>query len=53
MLFRVSFTGEPSYEINVAADRGLSLWQAVMAAGAPLGVTPYGTEAMSRSLSNA
>ena len=45
-LFRISFTGEPSYEINVPTDRGLALWQAVMEAGAPLGIAPYGTEAM-------
>ncbi len=45
-LFRISFTGEPSYEINVPSDRGLALWEAVMEAGAPLGVAPYGTEAM-------
>jgi sarcosine oxidase subunit alpha len=45
-LFRVSFTGELGYEINVPADYGLSAWGAVMAAGAAHGITPYGTEAM-------
>lgn len=43
---RVSFTGELSYEILVDGRRGLELWTAVMAAGAPLGITAYGTEAM-------
>ena len=43
---RVSFTGELSYEILVDGRRGLELWEAVMAAGARLGITPYGTEAM-------
>jgi len=45
-LFRISFTGESSYEVNVPADYGLALWQAVMAAGERFGITPYGTEAM-------
>ena len=43
---RVSFTGELSYEILVDGRRGLELWEAVMTAGAPFGITPYGTEAM-------
>jgi sarcosine oxidase subunit alpha len=43
---RVSFTGELSYEILVDGRRGLELWEAVMNAGAPLGLMPYGTEAM-------
>jgi len=45
-LFRVSFTGEASYEINVPASTGLHVWDTLLAAGAPLGLTPYGTEAM-------
>ncbi|MGI9425109.1 MAG: sarcosine oxidase subunit alpha family protein [Hyphomicrobiaceae bacterium] len=45
-LFRVSFTGEPGFEINVPADYGASLWSALMDSGRPYGVTPYGTEAM-------
>ena len=43
---RVSFTGELSYEILVDGRRGLELWEAVVAAGEPLGIQPYGTEAM-------
>ena len=45
-VFRVSYTGALSYEINVAAGQGHHLWEAAMAAGRPLGIVPYGTEAM-------
>ena len=45
-VFRISFSGELAYEINVPSWHGLALWEAVMAAGAPLGITPYGTETM-------
>ena len=43
---RVSFTGESSFEINVPAGYGLSLWTALMHSGQRYGITPYGTEAM-------
>ncbi|MEW5422395.1 sarcosine oxidase subunit alpha family protein [Amorphus sp. 3PC139-8] len=45
-VFRISFTGGLSYEINVPASYGLWLWQKVMDKGAAYGITPYGTEAM-------
>jgi len=45
-IFRISFTGELSYEINVPGWHGLALWEAVMSAGEPHGLTPYGTETM-------
>jgi sarcosine oxidase subunit alpha len=45
-IFRVSFSGELSYEINVPAECGLPLWEALIEAGADHGITPYGTEAM-------
>ncbi|MDN3519863.1 sarcosine oxidase subunit alpha family protein [Aquisalimonas lutea] len=45
-VFRISFTGELTYEINVPADYGMHLWEAVYAAGEPYGITPYGTETM-------
>jgi sarcosine oxidase subunit alpha len=45
-LFRVSFTGELGFEINVPADSGRTVWEAVFTSGAALGVTPYGTETM-------
>ncbi len=43
---RVSFSGELAYELNVAGLHGLAMWEAMMAAGEPFGITPYGTEAM-------
>jgi sarcosine oxidase subunit alpha len=46
MLFRLSFTGELGYEINVPAAHGAAVWQAVCEAGKPHGLTPYGTESM-------
>ncbi|WP_119153488.1 sarcosine oxidase subunit alpha family protein [Caldimonas tepidiphila] len=45
-VFRVSFSGELSYELNVESGHGHELWEAVMAAGAEFGITPYGTETM-------
>ncbi len=45
-LFRVSFTGELGFEINVPAANGRAVWEAIMAAGAAHDVTPYGTETM-------
>src|SRR4030095_13499033 len=45
-IFRISFTGELSYEINVPSYAGLHLWRAIMEAGAKYGITPYGTETM-------
>ncbi|MGO1117997.1 sarcosine oxidase subunit alpha [Rhodovibrionaceae bacterium A322] len=45
-VFRISFTGEVSYEINVPASFGLYLWESLMRAGEKYNITPYGTEAM-------
>jgi sarcosine oxidase subunit alpha len=45
-LFRVSFTGELGFEINVPADYGRAIWDAVFDAGFSRRITPYGTEAM-------
>jgi sarcosine oxidase subunit alpha len=45
-LFRVSFTGELGYEINVPANRGREVWEAVYDSGRAFGIVPYGTEAM-------
>jgi sarcosine oxidase, subunit alpha len=45
-VMRISFSGELSYEINVAADFGPALWRAILAAGAPFGIGVYGVEAM-------
>jgi len=46
MLMRVSFTGELGFEVNVPAEYGADLWDAIYAAGQEFGITPYGTEAM-------
>ncbi|MEU5637868.1 sarcosine oxidase subunit delta family protein [Streptomyces rishiriensis] len=43
---RISFSGELAYEINVSPWEALTLWEAVYEAGAPYGITPYGTETM-------
>ncbi len=45
-IFRVSFTGESSFEVSVPSSYGLGLWEALMRAGAKYGITPFGTEAM-------
>ncbi|WP_373085618.1 glycine cleavage T C-terminal barrel domain-containing protein, partial [Sneathiella sp.] len=45
-IFRISFTGELTYEINVPWAYGLALWTAVMDAGKEYDMTPYGTESM-------
>jgi sarcosine oxidase subunit alpha len=46
LLFRVSFTGELGFEVNVPADYGQAVWEAIYAAGQKYDITPYGTEAM-------
>ena len=46
LLFRVSFSGELGYEINLPADCGRVVWETVHAAGVAHGITPYGTETM-------
>ena len=45
-VFRISFTGELSFEINVPANYGLYVWEQIMAAGQAFDITPYGTETM-------
>ncbi|KXF82586.1 sarcosine oxidase subunit gamma family protein, partial [Enterovibrio coralii] len=45
-VFRISFTGELSFEINVNANFGMYVWQQVMNAGEEYEITPYGTETM-------
>jgi sarcosine oxidase subunit alpha len=43
---RISFTGELGFELHVSPWHAQHVWDAVMAAGSPFDVTPYGTEAM-------
>ncbi|SDX20712.1 sarcosine oxidase subunit alpha family protein [Roseicitreum antarcticum] len=45
-VFRISFSGELSFEVAVPAGQGLALWQRLMDAGRAFGVMPYGTEAL-------
>ena len=45
-IFRVSFTGELSYEVNVPASFGRALWTACITAGEKYAITPFGTEAL-------
>ncbi len=45
-LLRLSFSGELAYELYVPADRGVALWKRVLEGAAPLGVKPYGLEAL-------
>ena len=46
LVFRMSFSGELSYEVAVPSDHGLALWTRLLSAGREDGLTPYGTEAM-------
>jgi sarcosine oxidase, subunit alpha len=46
LLFRVSFTGELGFEVNVPADHGLAVWEAIHQGGQQYDITEYGTEAM-------
>ncbi|MFA5520753.1 MAG: sarcosine oxidase subunit alpha family protein [Castellaniella sp.] len=45
-ILRVSFSGELSYEVYAPANLGRALWEILMQAGEPHGITPYGTETM-------
>ncbi|SDR56798.1 sarcosine oxidase subunit alpha family protein [Paraburkholderia tuberum] len=45
-VMRISFSGELAYEVNVPANVGRAVWEALMAAGAEFDITPYGTETM-------
>jgi sarcosine oxidase subunit alpha len=44
-IYRVSFTGELTYEINVPSEQGAALWQALMEAGADA-IEPFGMDAL-------
>ena len=45
-VFRISFSGELSYEVATPSGFGLGLWKAIVEAGAEFGLEPYGTEAL-------
>jgi len=45
-LIRLSFSGELAYEVYTPADFGVALWEHLLRAAAPLGIKPYGLEAL-------
>lgn len=45
LLLRIGFTGELGFEIHVPSGYGLHVWQALLEAGAELGIRPFGVEA--------
>jgi sarcosine oxidase subunit alpha len=45
-VFRISFTGELSYEVNVQADYAMGVLEKIAEAGKKYNLTPYGTETM-------
>ena len=45
-VFRISFSGELAYELAVPAGQALAAWSAVLEAGKPLGIAPYGLDAL-------
>ena len=46
MLFRVSFSGELAFEINIDSSHAHAMWRRVMEAGKKFDIAPYGTETM-------
>lgn len=46
-IFRISFSGELAYEVNVPWRYGEAMWDAIWEAGKDFGLIPYGTEALS------
>jgi len=45
-LFRVSFSGELAFEVNIDSNHALQMWNGLMNAGKEFDITPYGTESM-------
>jgi sarcosine oxidase subunit alpha len=46
-IFRISFSGELAYEVNVESDNGHFMWEKIIELGEELKIQPYGTEALS------
>jgi sarcosine oxidase, subunit alpha len=46
-IFRISFSGELAYEINVESGYGIFMWEKIMEIGKEYLIEPYGTEALS------
>jgi sarcosine oxidase subunit alpha len=45
-LFRMTFAGELGFEVNVPADYGQAVWEAIWERAEPMGACAYGTETM-------
>jgi sarcosine oxidase, subunit alpha len=45
-VYRISFTGELTYEINVPAEAAIRLWEALVQAGESEGIQPIGLDAL-------
>jgi methylglutamate dehydrogenase subunit C len=46
MICRLSFSGELAYEVYCGAGHGQHVWDALIEAGGPFGMVPYGLEAL-------
>ncbi|WP_315923582.1 sarcosine oxidase subunit alpha [Mesorhizobium sp. SP-1A] len=46
MICRLSFSGEMAFEVYCKAGYGTHVWEALMEAGKPFGLVPYGLEAL-------
>jgi sarcosine oxidase subunit alpha len=45
-VYRISFSGELSFEVAIPANHGRGLWDAIIEAGGEFGLEVYGTEAL-------
>ena len=46
-IFRISFSGELAYEVNVESGYGNFMWEKIIEVGKKFKIQPYGTEALS------
>jgi heterotetrameric sarcosine oxidase alpha subunit len=46
-IYRISFSGELAYEVNVESDNGNFMWEKIIEIGKEFNIQPYGTEALS------
>ncbi len=46
MICRLSFSGEMAFEVYSGAGHGVHVWEALLQAGKPFGLVPYGLEAL-------
>ena len=42
-IFRISFSGELAYEVNVESDNGNFMWEKIVEIGEEYKIQPYGT----------